>query len=98
MSSIDVDEVVNDLARAAQPLSTLLSQVALGTRESFAALSSTFYAARAAMESFSDMYYQIAEQEYLRYHARLPGSLRSRRFRKKRRTKVLAWWERRVKR
>jgi len=97
MQSIDVDEVANDLARASQPLLTLLNQVALGLRELSAAFSPAFHAASAAMECFGEAYYKKVEHEYLRHHRCLPGSLSTRRLRKKRRTKVLAWWEKRVK-
>lgn len=38
--------------------------------------------------------YFVAERLYLRVHRRLPGSLRTARLRKKRITKVIAWYER----
>jgi len=51
-----------------------------------------------AGKAFSDMseailtgVYRAAAKEYLKTHKRLPGSERTARLRKKRRTKVLAW-------
>lgn len=51
----------------------------------------------AEAEALGRAWYGMAEQSYLRHHRRLPGSLRRCRLRKKRRTVVLAWFERHLK-
>lgn len=40
----------------------------------------------------SEYLYQCAEDAYLLHHRRLPGSYRTKRLRKKRRTRVLRWF------
>ena len=49
------------------------------------------FAAAAAVRDFGRTYQGFAEREYLAHHDRLPGSTRTRRLRKKRRTRVCRW-------
>ncbi len=44
---------------------------------------------------FGETAMQIAEREYLSHHKRLPGSSRTSRLRKKRRSRVLHWFAKR---
>src|SRR5690606_25236474 len=53
-------------------------------------------AASRALEAFGAAWCSAAESEYLRHHRRLPGSNRTARLRKKRRAKVLAWFNHRI--
>jgi len=57
------------------------------------ALSPAFDQAKMDLEAFGRKFQWVAEQIYLRHHRRLPGSLRTCRLRKKRRTVVMAWFE-----
>ncbi len=49
--------------------------------------------ARRATVAFGAAHQRVAEQIYLQHHRRLPGSLRKRRMKKKRRKKIKAWFE-----
>lgn len=59
-----------------------------------AAFDKPFESASEALRVFAESWVGLAEHCYLQHHRRLPGSLRNRRLRKKRQTKVLAWFER----
>lgn len=52
--------------------------------------------ARAAMIRFGTAWMKMLEQEYLKHHRHLPGSLRTARLRKKRRDAALRWFEERM--
>lgn len=50
------------------------------------------YADRVLDTILMDVDFKTASKFYLRHHARLPGSMRTSRLRKKRRTKVMRWF------
>lgn len=47
--------------------------------------------ATGAMDKFGSTIYKIAENEYLKHHAKLPGGTSTARLRKKRKTVVMKW-------
>lgn len=49
--------------------------------------------AKRGLDAFGVAYYDLAERMYLEHHRRLPGSLRTARLKKKRKTKVSEWFE-----
>ena len=49
-----------------------------------------------AFRNFSDAYYKTAENEYRRVKGKLPGSTKTARMRKKRRSEVLSWFNRQL--
>jgi hypothetical protein len=56
------------------------------------ALSDLWRAAALLIDEFARALASLAERAYLQHHRRLPGSTRTARLRKKRRTKVLEWF------
>lgn len=57
-----------------------------------AAMKPAISAANKAIVRLGNGIYKIAESEYLQEHTRLPGSMKTKRLRLKRRTKVLDWF------
>lgn len=60
--------------------------------DSFGPLRMPLEFATEAMKNFSAEWLEIACKQYMAHHRRLPGGTRTPRLRKKRRTKVLAWF------
>ena len=81
----EVKEEVMTIARAASIARTLGA--------AFDATALTAGEAAAAFQRFHTAYvYSHAVEAYLVHHGSLPGSERTRRLRKKRRTRVMKWW------
>lgn len=78
-----VDPHIRQMLEVFRQLSTAFAGLSLAVHFSFIP----------AFKGFGDCYYQMAEDFYKDYHRRLPGSLRTKRLRKKLRTKVLKWFE-----
>ena len=63
-------------------------------RPAFEDMAATMRRALDAAHALADVWYSIAEREYMKMHGKLPGSTRTVRLRKKRRAIVLEWWAR----
>jgi len=83
-------EAINDVAlRAfAHRTAAAISGLAAG----FAALVPAFQEMRRSFREIGDAYYGVAERAYRDRFSRLPGSSRTKRLRRKREKRVIAWF------
>lgn len=90
-----VDETQTVPLRKGSPLldtRKLAAEICQAAADAFARLQPVAAAAAESLSSLGDAFYHIAARQYRAQHGRLPGSSRTARLRKKRRSKVLAWF------
>jgi hypothetical protein len=68
-----------------------LDRACRGLPPAFATIAEVMRQAQAFAQAFERAYRAAIEQAYLRTHRRLPGSPRTRRWRKKRLARLMAW-------
>jgi len=83
------DELREAVEKACRGIQATTTAAANAFRDLASSLARAGMAARSAL---ANAWYSLAAQAYLAHHRRLPGTDRTNRGRKKRATKVLAWF------
>ena len=89
IDGVKLDGVITDLCTLSQNLNDSILSFSNAMSENLLPVFQSFYEVSG---TFTLMLDDQAKREYLKHHKRLPGSEKTKRLRKKRRTRVLKWY------